>query len=679
MPPAIPHRTRLCALLLGTTTAFLLVAPFAGSAGLRATLLILAACVLIAMYGAGARFALDDLPRAVLATFAAWALLATASVAWSIRPGYTSGELRAEILYGTLAMVVFLLAASDASRWSTWWRALLLGSLVVAAVHLVQELLPFTLTRHSIDGQGGLWSTHLVLIAPLLLVLGWPAPWGGARRPVIQAAAVPLLFWAAWETGNRAVWMALCAQLAVAAALWGRAGASDRRGIDGARKFALVALVVAAIALVVSIRDRIAFASPGESMATALTSDLRPQIWSVAWTEFLDAPWFGHGFGREIVAPAFGAVTTPANHPPVEHAHNLFVDMALQLGAVGLAAFVAVLLALAFEYRACLRDRRAAPLGVIGLALLAGFVVKNLTDDFLHRHNAVVFWALNGMLLGLAHAHSRSFDRAPGPAGHGAAQADAPVEPAVDFTCNVCGKANRGVLLAYAENRENQSCRHCTASLRMRSLMYLLSMELYGKALTLPEFPADKAISGLGMSDWQGYSLALARKFSYRNTFYHQDPRLDIANIDEADVAKHRFLISSDVFEHIPPNAVDAAFRNSRRLLRDDGFFLFTVPFAKLGETREHFPRLHDFRIVEADGKRRLLNRTVDGEEEVFDNLVFHGGDGMTLEMRLFSESDLLRRLEVAGFSSARVHGEHFPEYGILWPIDHSLPIVARA
>ena len=27
--------------------------------------------------------------------------------------------------------------------------------------------------------------------------------------------------------------------------------------------------------------------------------------------------------------------------------------------------------------------------------------MKNLTDDFFVRHNALVFWALNGMLLGL--------------------------------------------------------------------------------------------------------------------------------------------------------------------------------------------------------------------------------------------------------------------------------------
>jgi len=51
-----------------------------------------------------------------------------------------------------------------------------------------------------------------------------------------------------------------------------------------------------------------------------------------------------------------------------------------------------------------LREPALAPLGMLGLALLAGFVVKNLTDDFLHRHNALVFWSLNAMLLGFARA-----------------------------------------------------------------------------------------------------------------------------------------------------------------------------------------------------------------------------------------------------------------------------------
>ncbi len=40
-------------------------------------------------------------------------------------------------------------------------------------------------------------------------------------------------------------------------------------------------------------------------------------------------------------------------------------------------------------------------LGVVGLSLLTGFVVKNLTDDFLFRSNAKEFWALIAMLTGL--------------------------------------------------------------------------------------------------------------------------------------------------------------------------------------------------------------------------------------------------------------------------------------
>jgi SAM-dependent methyltransferase len=249
----------------------------------------------------------------------------------------------------------------------------------------------------------------------------------------------------------------------------------------------------------------------------------------------------------------------------------------------------------------------------------------------------------------------------------------------VDFLCNVCGRRNHGVPREQAENREFQSCVHCRSSLRMRSLMLALATELFGSPRVLPAFPADKSIRGIGMSDWEGYASRLAERLDYVNTFYHQEPHLDIANVPEEQFGRYDFLISSDVFEHIPPRELDRAFANSRRLLRAGGTFIFTVPFVKEGETREHFPRLNDFRIVEEGGRRVLRNRTVEGDEEVFDQLVFHGGEGMTLEMRMFSEGDLLRRLADAGFSKAAVRIDHAPHFGISWPIDHSLPIVARA
>lgn len=259
----------------------------------------------------------------------------------------------------------------------------------------------------------------------------------------------------------------------------------------------------------------------------------------------------------------------------------------------------------------------------------------------------------------------------------------APVERAtpgeVDFVCNVCGIENLGVPLAHVQNREGVSCRRCGSSLRMRSLMRLLSRELYGRTMPVPEFPADKSITGLGMSDWEGYAKALAEKFSYTNTYYHVEPKLDITRIDESMAGRYRFVISSDVFEHIPPRGLDDAFRNARRLLQPGGFLLLTVPFLNEKETREHFPRLHDYRIDEVDGKRVLVNRTVDGEEERFEDLVFHGGDGMTLEMRMFAANDLKRRLKAAGFRRVELHGEDEAGFGVMWPIDFAIPIVARA
>jgi hypothetical protein len=252
------------------------------------------------------------------------------------------------------------------------------------------------------------------------------------------------------------------------------------------------------------------------------------------------------------------------------------------------------------------------------------------------------------------------------------------VSQTVDFVCNVCGQQNLSVPLIHVQNREFQSCRFCHSSLRMRSVMHVLSVELFGRALTLPEFPNDKSISGLGMSDWEGYADRLAASLAYTNTFYHTEPRLDITDLADTLIGTQRFLISSDVFEHIPVFALDQAFRNSRLLLRGDGLFIFTVPFVKDGETKEHFPNLHDFRIIETRGKRFLYNRTEEGGEEVFGDLVFHGGDGMTLEMRMFSESDLRQRLKDAGFDSVRVCADHVPEFGILWPMDWAVPIVAR-
>ena len=73
-----------------------------------------------------------------------------------------------------------------------------------------------------------------------------------------------------------------------------------------------------------------------------------------------------------------------------------------------------------------------------------------------------------------------------------------------------------------------------------------------------------------------------------------------------------------------------------------------------------------------------MINTTSNGVKQVFTDPVFHGGDGFTLELRMFTEPSLRRTLESADFTSIRFHGQNFPRFGIIWPFDWALPITAR-
>ena len=113
------------------------------------------------------------------------------------------------------------------------------------------------------------------------------------------------------------------------------------------------------------------------------------------------------------------------------------------------------------------------------------------------------------------------------------------------------------------------------------------------RILAIPDFPNRPDLVGLGLSDWEGYAMGLAKKFAYTNSYFHQDPYLDITSIDPSHVGRYDFIISSDVFEHISP-PISKAFENARGLLKPNGVMIFTVTNIG-GETKEHFPELHRY------------------------------------------------------------------------------------
>lgn len=231
------------------------------------------------------------------------------------------------------------------------------------------------------------------------------------------------------------------------------------------------------------------------------------------------------------------------------------------------------------------------------------------------------------------------------------------------FRCNVCGR--RTSFPGDQLKREHWSCYYCGSNVRWRSVIHALSTELFGTSLAIPDFPSRPDIVGIGLSDWDGYATRLAEKLAYTNTYYHQEPLLDITSVHPSQYGRYDFIIASDVLEHVSP-PISRAFENARRLLRPHGVMILTVPYVE-GETKEHFPELHQYSVQKRGNNFVVLNKTSDGRNQEFTEVTFHGGPGTVLEMRLFGKDALLRNIQDAGFGAVKRYEVEFPMYGITW------------
>jgi len=408
----IDHSTRW---LVGFAAAYLALLPTNAAVaprsiafgGLLLMLVLLAVAVgrarTTAGTAAGPGPTLPAPPRAITVAFAGWALWSAASWFWSVRPAYTADQLEREVFDTALVAAAFFLAARDALAFRVLIGFALGGFAVLAALALGLAAAGGWDAGRWHHGTG-VWSTWVVLIAPFALLPIAPAPLGARRRTVAFALLVALgalLFASARLTDNRMVWLALGAVFATAALLAAaRWRAAFRRSpLRWAAALAALLLLFSMLFVDAAREKAAVHYPPHTTVEDTLKHDPRLALWNYTAERIRERPATGHGFGRMILAPE---MKRALGDPLLTHAHNVFVSQWLQTGAIGAALFVALLVRLAWRYAAYLRarDDALAFVGLVGLALLAGFVVKDLTDDFLFRSNAKQFFALNALLLG---------------------------------------------------------------------------------------------------------------------------------------------------------------------------------------------------------------------------------------------------------------------------------------
>jgi SAM-dependent methyltransferase len=212
---------------------------------------------------------------------------------------------------------------------------------------------------------------------------------------------------------------------------------------------------------------------------------------------------------------------------------------------------------------------------------------------------------------------------------------------------------------------------------RVRALLHLLSMELFGRSLVVADFPRLKSIRGIGMTDKPGYAAILAEKFDYTNTYYDRSPRFDFTAAHAELYGTYDFILSADVLEHVAP-PVERPLEEICRVLKADGFLAATVPCTPDDAMREHFPELNEYRVVRLGTSDVLVNRRRDGALEAREDLVFHEGQGAVLEMRQFGRTGLRAKLLTARFRDVHYLLDDVPEAGILFDGDVSQPLIAR-
>ena len=328
-----------------------------------------------------------------------WAGVAALSVAFAHDRRHAVDEYTHEIVYAFIAYGTWYTLArrADGARWLAYTLAVTVAAvLAMGALRYGREGPWFDLGEY---GDVGTLSTFLVTVLPVLLFLASRTRAHGGSRVLAVALIVASLV-AGFLTLNRMFWFAAAAEIVVFA-LFSRHHWQTRRraALIGGVIAAVVALALTQVLL--ASESRIALFAPGSNVVEFVADDPRGELWRFAVQQIGAHPWLGSGIGKWSSRAAFEA---QFRDPMLLHAHNVFLNRALETGLPGLAAFVLLLasVALAFLRLARSEEPGTAAIGAAGLALVAGVVLKNLTDDFFVRQSAMLFWSLTGAALGAA-------------------------------------------------------------------------------------------------------------------------------------------------------------------------------------------------------------------------------------------------------------------------------------
>lgn len=364
-------------------------------------------------------------------------LYGAASWCWSSSPGYSSGEwVRLACGAGLCFVVPMIVRRRDQVKRVV--DALMAVAVVTSLFGLAAYSQPGATSIDAAFGNKQLFAGFLLLLLPLLLVLAFSEVGLKYRIPAQGAALLSVV--ALLLAQNRSSWLGMAVALV---ALIGMAlSRTSRHELSRLRHQWIVPVVIVggAVGLFLTVTRTTPVVTARATTLAATSRDhslaWRLGVWRGAWQLIRERPLFGWGIGT---FPLEQARTVPGAWPRdlvrrwgptlAEEAHNEYIQVAAEMGVIGLGLHLWILGAFFGFGLRTLRERepgyrRRVLMGC--LAGLAGQTVDALANPAWRCADVSwLFWLMMGLGMAAARAPRPAVASGSGPGEGGAAAAAA--------------------------------------------------------------------------------------------------------------------------------------------------------------------------------------------------------------------------------------------------------------
>jgi O-antigen ligase len=324
----------------------------------------------------------------------AYATVALISLTYAINVKYSLSEIKTEILFGFMAMILGAAWINNRNALMGLIATLIAGNILLILLGFyvaydIRNVSPVIQAAPFKIGVGK-FSTYILMIMPLIAAFILQDKKYRAWGAVLLIANIVALYF----TANRLAFICLAGQISIALFMIG----VIKKKIKLNAKLLILALTMLLIVVYMIVKR-----GPNDiTLIEQLSTDARwgtGGLWSKAIADIIAHPFGGTGFGIQGFKMLHPEISQ--NNGLLWHAHNVFLNIGVQMGIPGIITLVILIGFVLYRLWAHVRseDRFIHTYAVAGILMTIGLFLKVQTDDFFNRDIALLFWLLTGALI----------------------------------------------------------------------------------------------------------------------------------------------------------------------------------------------------------------------------------------------------------------------------------------